>query len=302
MKIGSIILHSLRFDNSKAPVKLPPDLQAQIRKLMDNLDDEGFFSHSFKTYMTANLCFKIPSVWARGNWELLCLSVITKSKKPELFKDALEAGVVRIKAIPELYKAFHGEKQVENEDFKDKQQELKEFLASLCEDLRQAKKQGIAKAGARERKRNQTRDRDRDQVRDHDRDQYHDSDRNQIRDYDRDQTRDHDRDQTRDHDRDQTRDHDRDQTRDRDQNRELPLRSPAPSSNPETDSQRLTAQTPTIQASKSKPGKKRKEKPYMPPERHLVFKAGSDMLKKAKQEKDDESKQEDPRNPDEMDS
>ncbi|HME56512.1 MAG TPA: hypothetical protein VKM55_30205 [Candidatus Lokiarchaeia archaeon] len=40
----------------------------------------------------------------------------------------------------------------------------------------------------------------------------------------------------------------------------------------------------------------------MPPERHLVFKAGSNMFKMTEQEKDEGSKQEDPENPDGTDT
>src|SRR5271157_3225927 len=222
MVIGSTILQSLRFDNSKAPIRLPSDLQEQLLKLMDNLVDEGFFSHGFKTYMTANLYFKIPSGLSRGNWELLCLSVITRSRKPELFKDTLEAGVARLKAIPEVYKAFHGEQQVGSEDFKEKQQELKEFMASLCEDLRQAKKQASAKEYARERKRNQTRDIGRDETRDIGRDETRDVGRDENRDVGRDENRDDGRDETRDDSRDDPRDKDRDDSRDetRDESRD----------------------------------------------------------------------------------
>jgi hypothetical protein len=61
--------------------------------------------------------------------------------------------------------------------------------------------------------------------------------------------------------------------------------------------QRLSAQTPTIQT--SMPGKKRSGKASMPPERHLVFKAGSDMFKMPKQENDDRSKQDEHKEPDE---
>jgi len=200
--IGPRIIRALNIDNSIAPVKLSRDIQTQLQKLMDAEVDEGFFSHSIKYFMTANFYFKIPSAWARGNWELLCLSVITQSTKPELFKDTLEAGVVRLKAIPELYKAFHGEIRAENEDFNEKQLVLKEFLVSLCEEIRQAKKQASAKENASERKRNQTRDRSRDQARDLVRDQTRDLDRDLNRDRDRDQARDLDRDQSRDQNRD----------------------------------------------------------------------------------------------------
>jgi len=210
--LGPIITHAMRLDNSGAPIKLPLDLQKNIQKLIDSQTDEGFFVHSIKIHMTANVYFRIPSEWARGKYEMLCLSILIRSKNPELFKATLEAGVGRLKAIPDLYKAFYREKKINDEAVEKKRQELEESLALLCQDVLQAKKQAITKNDRRERTREQTRD----QARDHDRDQTRDHDRDQNRD----STRDHERDQSRDHDRDQVRDLDRDKTRDLDREHE----------------------------------------------------------------------------------
>ncbi len=206
--VGPIITHALRLGNSKTPANLPPDLENQIQKFIDSQLDEGFFSHSFKTYKTANYYFYIPSDWARGKREILCLSIITQSRKPELFKATLEAGVTRIKAIPGLFKAFYREKKGSDEDVEKKQQELGVFLAKFCQDVLHAKKQAIAKDIRQE----QDRDRDRDEARDEKRD----SGRDETRDKTRDKTRDEARDKTRDETRDETRDSARDETRDHD--------------------------------------------------------------------------------------
>jgi len=216
--MGPSIIHALRYDKNSAPAKLTPDQQMEIQKLMDLQVDEGFFSHGSKAFMTANFYVKIPSEIARGKQEIFCLSVITRSKKPEMFKDTLALGAARIKAIPDIYIVFHHADLVSNEELEKKQQALKEVLASLCQDLLHAKKQAIAKDSILARLRNQTRDRNRDQSRDNVRDE--------ARDLERDQARDHDRDQARDCERDQTRDNEHDQTRPDKRHRPLVLHRP----------------------------------------------------------------------------
>ncbi|MFW9999280.1 MAG: hypothetical protein ACFE9Q_12870 [Candidatus Hodarchaeota archaeon] len=55
-----------------------------------------------------NLYFEITSCWARGNKEMLMLSVITdKNYKSELFYDTLKDYSIKIMSIVNLYKAFY---------------------------------------------------------------------------------------------------------------------------------------------------------------------------------------------------
>src|SRR4030042_64455 len=104
---GPRITNVLNLDNIGTPVKLPPKVRKEIEKLVDTQTEEGFFTYGFKTYTTANFYFEIPSDLARGKREILCLSVLTHSRKPELFKETLIRGAQRFKVIPNLYKAFH---------------------------------------------------------------------------------------------------------------------------------------------------------------------------------------------------
>jgi hypothetical protein len=211
--IGPVITDAMMLEDPIVPAKLRPDLKAQIQKFIDSQMAEGFFTHSFKSYRTANYYFQIPSEWARGKNEILCLSIITQSMKPELLKPTLEASAARIKAIPGIFKAFYLEKQANDEDVGKKREALKQSLAKTCQDVLQASKRAISTDVRKERKRDQARDLDRDQTRDLDRDQTRDLDRDKMRDLDRDQSRDQDHDQARDLDRDKTRDIDHDRTR-----------------------------------------------------------------------------------------
>lgn len=150
--------------------------------------------------------FTIPSDWARGRAEILCLSIITGYKRPEVFKTTLEAAVTAIKATPYIFKAFYPDMQGSDKDVGKKREELDQHLAQLCQDVVQAKKEAIVKQKLRARSRDHARDKARDQGRDDARDQARDQDRDQVRDQARDVARDKIRDQDRDQHRDQVRD------------------------------------------------------------------------------------------------
>lgn len=66
--------------------------------------------------------------------------------------------------------------------------------------------------------------------------------------------------------------------------------------------QKPRVQTPTTTISKTKSQKKRTGKTYKPPERNLVFKAEPESLKKLKEQKENEEKQDPPETTDESDS
>ncbi len=224
---GPTIAHVLDLENTRTPANLPPNVHLEITKLIDMHTAEEFFTYGFETYTTANLYFEIPSDLARGKREILCYSILTHSRKPEVFKETLIGGAQRLRAIPNIYKAFHDEQITRDQETGQKQQELKEFLANLCQDVNRAKENATTQENKRESKRNrirdQKRDSGRDESRDSDRDETRDLKRDQPRDSDRDETRDLKRDQPRDSDRDETRDLKRDQPRDsdRDENRDL---------------------------------------------------------------------------------
>ena len=55
---------------------LEDDLSIRIANIMDQTFNEGFFTHSFENLYSMNYYFEIPSEWARGNKEMLMVSVI----------------------------------------------------------------------------------------------------------------------------------------------------------------------------------------------------------------------------------
>ena len=55
---------------------LDEDLSIRIANIMDQTINEGFFTHSFENFYSMNYYFEINSDWARGNKEMLMLSVI----------------------------------------------------------------------------------------------------------------------------------------------------------------------------------------------------------------------------------
>jgi hypothetical protein len=200
-KIGPTISHAFNLEGISAPVKLPPNIRTEIVKLIDMQTTEEFFTYGFENYASANLYFEIHSDWARGNRELLCLSILLHFGKPELFKETLIGGAQRLKAIPNLFKAFHGKPKDPDPEIQQKQLELKELLTTLCQEINHAREKGITPGSTRENQRNrvrdQKRDRDRDEARDRNRDEVRDRDRDEVRDRDRDAARDRQRDDAR---------------------------------------------------------------------------------------------------------
>lgn len=85
-----------------------------------------------------NLYFEITSCWARGNIEMLMLSVITdKNYKSELFYDTLKDYSIKIMSIVNLYKAFYTKGYIKENDpeIDLKSRELHEILVECYENL-----------------------------------------------------------------------------------------------------------------------------------------------------------------------
>jgi len=55
---------------------LDEELSVRIANIMDQQFSEGFFTHSFETLHSMNYYFEIHSDWARGNKEMLMVSII----------------------------------------------------------------------------------------------------------------------------------------------------------------------------------------------------------------------------------
>ena len=69
-KIGPLVFYSYPED------MLDEQLSARIANIMDQTVSEGFFTHSFEKNNSNNYYFEIHSDWARGNKEMLMVSII----------------------------------------------------------------------------------------------------------------------------------------------------------------------------------------------------------------------------------
>lgn len=69
-KIGPLVFYSF------PEGMLDEDLSVKIANIMDQQFSEGFFTHSFETLNSMNYYFEIHSDWARGNKEMLMVSII----------------------------------------------------------------------------------------------------------------------------------------------------------------------------------------------------------------------------------
>ncbi|MEJ2249912.1 MAG: hypothetical protein P8Y70_13530 [Candidatus Lokiarchaeota archaeon] len=104
-KIGPMIFYSY-------PENLLNErLSSRIANIMDQQFNEGFFTHSFEEIKTLNYYFEIQSDWARGNNDMLMISIIFDQQPSpkledlilDLFKDFSE----KLKSNEEIFTAFH---------------------------------------------------------------------------------------------------------------------------------------------------------------------------------------------------
>ncbi|MFX0188112.1 MAG: hypothetical protein ACFE8A_10285 [Candidatus Hodarchaeota archaeon] len=104
-KIGPLVFYSY------PEGVLDEELSVRIANIMDQTFNEGFFTHSFENLNSMNYYFEIHSDWARGNKEMLMISIIfDQQSSPEmeqivstLSKDFSK----RLQANDEIFTAFY---------------------------------------------------------------------------------------------------------------------------------------------------------------------------------------------------
>ncbi len=104
-KIGPLVFYSYPKD------MLDKDLSTKVASIMDQQTSEGFFTYSFENLKSMNYYFNIFSDWARGNKEMLMVSLILdqiiipdlEEKISILFTDFSE----RLKSNEEIFTAFY---------------------------------------------------------------------------------------------------------------------------------------------------------------------------------------------------
>lgn len=126
------------FDQVKGPeifFSLPEETSEKITKaikgIFDSTIDNPFFEYVLKDQKIISLNFEIPSDWARGNNEMVMISVISdKDLKSEHFYDYLNEVSNKIKSDLNIYKSLYikDKTTVEDEEIDEKYTELRQLL------------------------------------------------------------------------------------------------------------------------------------------------------------------------------
>lgn len=104
-KIGPIVFYSYPND------VLDDQLSARIANIMDQTVSEGFFTHSFESRNSMNFYFEIYSDWARGNQEMLMVSIIfNRQTNSEIEQNVLllcTEFIEKLQSNDEIFTAFY---------------------------------------------------------------------------------------------------------------------------------------------------------------------------------------------------
>ncbi len=109
-KIGPLIFYS--YPEGMLD-RIDKDLSVRIANIMDQTFSEGFFTHSFENLNSMNYYFEIHSDWARGNKEMVMISVILKSNEkpsPEVEENVLSLCSEfseRLQSNEQIFTAFY---------------------------------------------------------------------------------------------------------------------------------------------------------------------------------------------------
>ncbi|MFX1390397.1 MAG: hypothetical protein ACFE9Z_10070 [Promethearchaeota archaeon] len=104
-KIGPIVFNSYPRD------VLGKELSLKIANIMDQQFSEGFFTHSFENLKSLNYYFEIQSEWARGNKEMLMVSVILDQQISTEVEEKISVFCTefseQLQSNEEIYTAFY---------------------------------------------------------------------------------------------------------------------------------------------------------------------------------------------------
>ncbi|MHA1279464.1 MAG: ADP-ribosylation factor family protein, partial [Candidatus Helarchaeota archaeon] len=111
-----------------------------VAKLMDTIFDTGFFIHKFSDITTANYFFQISSPWARGNKEMILISVLFNSDHTDNLSEyevPLKEFTAKFMTIQDIYQSFY-HSDLSKLKFKDSIKEKFVTVKTLVEDLYKA--------------------------------------------------------------------------------------------------------------------------------------------------------------------
>jgi hypothetical protein len=104
-KIGPLVFFSYPKNS------LDKKLSVKIANIMDQQYSEGFFTHSFENLKSMNYYFEIHSDWARGNKEMLMVSIILdqqiSAEIEEVLSNLCAEFSERLQSNEEIYTAFY---------------------------------------------------------------------------------------------------------------------------------------------------------------------------------------------------
>ncbi len=126
-KIGPIVYYTFPEEI------LVEEEKARLAEFMDQIYEEGFFTHKFGKLASMNFYFEINSDWARGNKEMLMISFVIDKTPTQmieaLLKKATSNFAQKLKRQTNLFKAFYTteDAQVSEEDFSD----IKSFSSDI---------------------------------------------------------------------------------------------------------------------------------------------------------------------------
>ena len=83
---------------------------AHVAKLIDSAFEKGFFIHKFPDMFSTNYFFEVPSPWARGNRELVLISIIFSPDYKEslsIYETPLTEFVSKFLKDNEIYRCFY---------------------------------------------------------------------------------------------------------------------------------------------------------------------------------------------------
>ncbi len=132
-KIGPMVYYSF------PELVLDEKEKIRLADIMDQAFEEGFFTHKFSNLYSMNYYFEIPSDWARGNKEMLMISIIVDVTPSPEVEDTInlwcEAFANRLKTEDTAFKAFYDKEdpQVRESDIDDMEKSMENIQDWLQE-------------------------------------------------------------------------------------------------------------------------------------------------------------------------
>ncbi|MCP6719663.1 MAG: hypothetical protein KJI71_05620 [Patescibacteria group bacterium] len=135
---------------------LDRNLSVKIANIMDQQFNEGFFQHSFENLKSMNYFFEIPSDWARGEKEMLMVSIILFHQiSPEIevsIESLCKKFAVMMLSNEDIYTGFYiNELSTYNEEDQNRikkneqliKDEIRELYWETMEETREAKEEKL---------------------------------------------------------------------------------------------------------------------------------------------------------------